>query len=99
MNIPSKWQTTDRDDRIAWLPVIFIVRFTPGPAGSLAAAGLFAAILQGIASEPKKPLLCQCTCKKVEPILSPERLVTINVGRRTEDLAVDRLLRQRVVAG
>jgi hypothetical protein len=26
MNIPSKWQTTDRYDRIAWVPVIFIVR-------------------------------------------------------------------------
>src|ERR1700687_4006816 len=51
------------------------------------------------ATEPENTLFCQCTVQKVEPILSPERLVTINVGRRTEDLAVDRLLRQRVVAG
>src|SRR6202140_4030921 len=97
MNIPSKWQTTDGDDRIVWLPVIFIVRFTPGPAGCLAAAGLVAAMLQD-ATEPENTLFCQCTVQKVEPILSPERLIAINVGRRAEDLAVDRLLRQRVVA-
>src|SRR6266853_935910 len=97
MNIPSMWQTTDRDDRIAWPPVILIARFTPGPAGSLAAAGLAAAILQKIATEPENTLFCQRTVQKVEPILSPERLIAINVGRRTEDLAVDRLLRQCVV--
>jgi hypothetical protein len=71
MNVPSKWQTTDRDDRIAWPPVIFIARFTPGPAGSLAAAGLVAAMPQD-ATEPDNTLFCQRTVQKVEPILSPE---------------------------
>src|ERR1700681_1315024 len=74
-----------------------MVRFTPGPAGSLAAAGLVAAMLQD-ATEPENTLFCQCAVQKVEPILSPERLVAINVGRRTEDLAGDRLLCQCVVA-
>ena len=43
-------------------------------------------------------LFCQRPVQKVEPILTPERLVAIDVRRRAEDLAVDRLLRQRVVA-
>src|SRR6202171_4817430 len=95
MNIPSKWQTPDRYDRIAWMPVIFIVR---ARASFRPVAGCRGSVLQEIATEPENTLFCQCTVQKVEPILSPERLIAINVGRRAEDLAVDRLLRQRVVA-
>src|SRR6202030_3972576 len=61
-------------------------------------AGCRGSVFQEIATEPENTLFCQCTVQKVEPILSPERLIAINVGRRAEDLAVDRLLRQRVVA-
>src|SRR6185436_11490901 len=42
-------------------------------------------------------LFCQRSVQKVEPILTPERLLSIDVRRRPEDLAVDRLLRQRLI--
>src|SRR5260370_36539487 len=43
-------------------------------------------------------LFCQCPVQKVEPILSPEELVPVDVRRRTEYLALDRLLGERLVA-
>src|SRR5439155_5770640 len=43
-------------------------------------------------------LFCQCPVQKVEPILSPEELVPVDVRRRAEYLALDRLLGERLVA-
>src|SRR5215831_20385182 len=50
------------------------------------------------AHDRKNALFCQRTVQKVEPVLSPEGLVAVDVSRRAEDLALDRFLRQRVVA-
>src|SRR5437867_2213515 len=44
-------------------------------------------------------LFCQCSVQKVEPILSPEQLVAVDVRWRAEDLAIDRLFGQAVVRG
>src|SRR5205814_9424820 len=46
----------------------------------------------------KNTLFCQCPVQKVEPILAPEQFVAVDVGRRPEDLAINGLLRQRLVA-
>src|SRR5205814_1175197 len=46
----------------------------------------------------KNTLFCQRPVEKVEPILAPEQFVAVDVGRRPEDLAIDGLLRQRLVA-
>src|SRR6516225_9893173 len=41
-------------------------------------------------------LLCQRAAEEVEPVLTPEHLAAVDVGRHAEHATVDRLLRERV---